>query len=89
MAESSNPSGPAGITISGFQEGGVLCMSNLTETTESMSCMLLTADQTIGGLITMSVKPNDYNIRYKTTSGICYSGVLQNTTNEHQILTEV
>ena len=89
MAENSNPSGPAGITISGFQEGGILCMSGLTETTETISCMLLTADQTLGGLITLSFKPNDYNIRYKSTTDVCYSGVLQDTTNEPQILTEV
>ena len=89
MAETTNPTGPAGITISGFQEGGVICMASLTEQTESISCMLVTSDGTIGGLITLSVKPSDYNIKYKCTSGKCYSGVLQNTTNEPQILTEV
>lgn len=89
MAESTNPSGPAGVTISGFQEGGVICMSNLTDKSDAVSCMLVTTDGTIAGLITLSFEPNSYEIKYKCTSGKCYTGVIQNTLTEPQILTEV
>ena len=89
MAESTNPSGPAGVTISGFQEGGVICMSNLTDKSDAVSCMLVTTDGDIAGLITLSFEPESYNIKYKCTSGKCYTGVIQNTLTEPQILTKV
>ena len=89
MAESTNPTGPAGISISGFQEGGLICMSGLDNINERLSCMLFTEDETIGGLITLSFQPRSNIIRYKAPSGKCYEGTLKNTTTEHQILTEV
>ena len=89
MAESTNPTGPAGISISGFQEGGVICMSGLTDINERLSCMLFNENETIGGLITLSFQPQSNIIRYKAPNGKCYEGTLKNTTTEHQILTEV
>lgn len=88
MADASNPSGPNGITITGFQEGGLLCVGDLTETAELTSCFFKTSDNSFGGLITVSFKLTDANIKYRATNGKCYKGTIQNST-EPQTLTEV
>lgn len=88
MANASNPTGPSGITISGFETGGVLCVSKLTDVVEAHSCVFVSNDNTFAGLITLSFKPINNNVLYTSTSGKCYEGTLKNTIIEPQILTE-
>ena len=89
MSDATNPTGPSGATISGFEEGGVLCLGTMTTENESISCVFKSEDDTIGGLITLSFKLVDSNIVYQSTTGKCYTGTIANTIAEPQILTEV
>ena len=89
MEDAINPTGPNGVTISGFEEGGILCVGTLTNEADTMSCAFETEDKSIGGIITLSFKLVDSNIKYKATDGKCYIGTIQNSTTEPQILTEV
>ena len=68
------------ITISGFENGGKLCMSNLnyddaSAITDSSSSF---SDPTnaFGGLITLTVQPKNPIIRYTSINGTCYQGTL-------------
>ena len=71
-----------GITISGFQNGGEFCMSELTGTNEDLSVTLLdpTGGGKFGGNITLTVKPKDTIVRYVTPDGKCYKGDLSTGT---------
>ena len=89
MSDSTNPTGPSGVTISGFEEGGVLCVGTLTNESELMSCVFKSSDELFGGLITLSFEPVDNTIIYTSVNGKCYKGVIDNTTSEPQILTEI
>lgn len=89
MSDSTNPTGPGGITISGFEEGGVLCVGNITSEYEPISCVFKSNDDSIGGLITLSFKLVENNIIYTSANGKCYKGTIENTISEPQILTEV
>ena len=89
MEDTTNPTGPNGVTISGFEEGGILCVGTLTNEADTMSCAFETEDKSIGGIITLSFKLVDSNIKYKATDGKCYTGTIQNSITEPQILTEV
>lgn len=87
MSDSTAPNGPSGVSISGFEEGAVLCIGTLTQESLKISCMMKLSDKEVVGLITLSFKPVDGVVKYKSADGICYTGVLQNTTTEPQLLT--
>lgn len=89
MVSGGNSDGPIGITISGFEEGGVVCVSELTSIPEQTSCVFETEGGEIAGMITLSFKPVTENIRYHSVSGKCYRGVLRDISSEPQILLEV
>ena len=87
MSDKTNPSGPAGITISGFEEGAILCLDDLTQIYNPVSYLVKTDDNKTSGLITLSFKPVSGDIKYKCLNGICYTGTLKDATDEPQILT--
>lgn len=65
-----------GISISGFEEGGVVCINELEETIESTVCPFATEDFSIMGFITLAQKSTDSIIIYKSKSGELYQGQL-------------
>ena len=65
-----------GISISGFEEGGVVCINELEETIESTVCPFATEDFSIMGFITLAQKSPDSIIIYKSKSGELYQGQL-------------
>ena len=81
-----------GVTISVFEPGGELCMSQLTEIVEDLSVTILdpTGGTQFGGNITLSVRPVDTKIRYVSpNTEKCYEGDLSTITNGVLILQEV
>jgi hypothetical protein len=65
-----------GISIGGFEEGGRVCIDELSDDLESIICPFATDDFSIMGLITLSQKPINSIIIYMSKSGEIYSGVL-------------
>ena len=79
MADSSDPNGPPGITFTGFEVNGTLCINELTETVESLTCLASTADMSIFGTITLSKRSPDNKLRYTSVAGDCYEADLEDS----------
>jgi len=88
MANSTNPSGPSGVTITGFQKGGKLCLGEFTDRYEPMSCIFESRDKTFSGFVTTSFEPLTNMVLYETPDGKCFEGIFINSVNVPQILTE-
>ena len=65
-----------GISISGFEEGGTICIDELEDDLDSIVCPFATSDLSIMGLITLSQKPSNSIIIYMSKSGEIYQGEL-------------
>lgn len=78
------------ITISGFENGGKLCMSNLNYDDASAitdsSTSFFHPTIALGGLITLTVQPKNSIIRYTSINGTCYQA---NLSGSSQTLEEV
>ena len=88
MANTQSPSGPFGITISGFQEGGKICVGDLTENYEPTSCVFTNKDRSFSGVVTLSFELLTNKVLYETPDGKCYEGIFMNSVDVPQILTE-
>lgn len=88
MATTTSPGGPFGITISGFQEGGKICVGDLTQNYEPTSCVFTNKDRTFGGVVTLSFELLTNKVLYETPDGKCYEGIFMNSVDVPQILTE-
>lgn len=76
MADTSEILSFRGISISGFEEGGLVCINELEETIESTICPFATEDYSIMGFITLAQKSPDSIIIYMSNSGDRYQGQL-------------
>lgn len=65
-----------GIAINGFEEGGHVCINELSEELESIVCPFATEDFSVMGMITLSQKPLNSIIIYMSKSGDTYQGEL-------------
>lgn len=88
MATATSPSGPSGITISGFQAGGKLCVGDLIQNYELKSCVFEDKDRTFSGVVTLSFELLTNKVIYETPDGKCYEGIFMNSVDVPQILTE-
>ena len=79
MADSSDPLTFRGITFSGFEIGGTLCINELSDTVESLTCLASTADMSIFGTITLAQRSPDNKLRYTSTEGDCYEADLEDS----------
>ena len=66
-----------GIALSGFEFGGIVCINELTETVQDLSCLVATADFLISGQVGLSQKSNDNKLRYTSAAGDCYEADLE------------
>ena len=67
----------SGVSINGFEEGGIVCMNELTETVQTLSCPVSTADFTLSGMITLGQTSPDNKLRYTSVAGDCYEADLE------------
>ena len=64
-----------GITLSGFELGGIVCINELTETVQSYTCLASTDFSYEYGY--NSQKSNDNKLRYTSVAGDCYEADLE------------
>jgi hypothetical protein len=76
MASNTKADGPPGISINGFEEGGIVCMNELTENVQDLSCGVGLADFSIFGMVTLSQASPDNKLRYTSVAGDCYEADL-------------
>lgn len=63
-----------GISISGFETDGYICMDELSENIESKVCHVTTQDLSISGVVTLAQKPSNSIIIYMSKYGDIYQG---------------
>ena len=79
-----------GISISGFEEGGVVCINELDDVIESTICPFATEDLSIMGFITLAQKSPDSIIIYMSKSGDLYQGhLVDSPENGRSLLTKL
>ena len=79
-----------GISISGFEEGGKVCINELEESIESTVCPFATEDYSIMGFISLAQKSTDSIIIYMSKSGEVYEGqLIDNPPQGRSLLTKI
>tara|TARA_Y100001934_G_C12154319_1_gene678820 strand:- start:254 stop:919 length:666 start_codon:yes stop_codon:yes gene_type:complete len=78
--------GPPGVALTGFELGGIVCINELTETVQSTSCMVATANFAISGMVTLSQTSPDNKLRYTSAAGDCYEADLEHNPSAGYVL---
>ena len=83
MANTSNPQPytSAGISISGFQEGGTICYDDLNLNNEMPGKIygISDSDFTLGGMISTELEITNRVVKYVDTNGECWSVTLEDS----------